>query len=113
MSIMRVVILIGIFSISNVLGTKNREFPVMDVPELVRYWGYEIETHYVTTDDGYILGMHRIPHGKNGTKNGMKNKPVFMTHCLVCNSAIWLFGPPEKSFGYLLADQGYDVWFGY
>ena len=112
MSIMRVVILIGIFSISNVLGTKNREFPVMDVPELVRYWGYEIETHYVTTDDGYILGMHRIPHGKNGTKNGMKNKPVFMTHCLVCNSAIWLFGPPEKSFGYLLADQGYDVWFG-
>ena len=57
MSIMRVIILLVIFSISNVLGHKNREFPVMDVPELVRYWGYDIETHYVTTDDGYILGM--------------------------------------------------------
>ena len=78
---------------------------------MVKYWGYEIETHYVTTEDGYILGMHRIPHGKNGPTNDTK-KAVFMTHCLVCNSAIWLFGPPEKSLGYLLADAGYDVWFG-
>ena len=26
--------------------------------------GYPAETHYATTEDGYILAMHRIPHGK-------------------------------------------------
>ena len=25
-------------------------------PELIRYWGYDIEEHFVTTEDGYILG---------------------------------------------------------
>ena len=27
--------------------------------------GYPVETHIVTTDDCYILEMHRIPYGKN------------------------------------------------
>merc|ERR1719309_260677 len=35
-----------------------------------------------------------------------------MQHCLTCSSAIWSFGPPSKSLGYLLADAGYDVWMG-
>jgi len=32
--------------------------------ELVKYWGYPVETYNVQTKDGYILEMHRIPHGK-------------------------------------------------
>ena len=28
------------------------------------YGGYPAETHWVTTDDGYILTIHRIPYGK-------------------------------------------------
>ena len=35
---------------------EERDIPVMTVPELVRYWGYPVEEHWVTTEDGYILG---------------------------------------------------------
>ena len=33
------------------------------MPTLINYWGYPVEQHWVTTEDGYILGLHRIPHG--------------------------------------------------
>ena len=33
---------------------------------MIEYWGYPVEEHRVTTDDGYILTMHRIPYGKDG-----------------------------------------------
>ena len=57
------------------------------------------------TEDGYILGMHRIPYGKNGPTNKTR-EAVFLTHALVCNSGEFVFGPPEKSLGYILADAG-------
>ena len=31
------------------------------VPELIDYWGYPVETHWVATSDDYILTLHRIP----------------------------------------------------
>ena len=30
------------------------------VPDLIRYWGYPVEEHFVQTEDGYILGLHRF-----------------------------------------------------
>lgn len=72
-------------------------------PELIQYWGYPVEVHHVVTEDGYILGMHRIPQ---------KGPPVFLAHGLTSSSAQWVFGPPEKSLGYMLADAGFDVWMG-
>jgi len=81
----------------------------MTVPQLIRYWGYPVEEHWVTTGDGYILGLHRIPHGRSSpSPRGV----VYLQHCLTCSSAVWAFGPPSKSLGYLLADAGYDVWMG-
>lgn len=32
--------------------------------EMIRYWGYPAESHDVTTADGYILEMFRIPYGR-------------------------------------------------
>ena len=74
-------------------------------PGLITYWGYPVETHEVVTEDGYILGMHRIPHGREGKKD-LPGVPVFLAHGLTSSSAQWVFGPPEKSLGYLLADAG-------
>ena len=51
--------------------------------------------------------MHRIPYGSNGPTNSSTNRPaIFLAHCLVCNSAEFVFGPPSKSLGYILADSG-------
>ena len=35
-----------------------------------------------------------------------------MAHGMGKDSAGWLFGPPKKSLGYVLADAGFDVWMG-
>merc|ERR1712226_338706 len=87
----------------------ERDIPQMTVPQLIRYWGYPVEEHWVTTGDGYILGLHRIPHGlSSSSPRGV----VYLQHCLTCSSAVWAFGPPSKSLGFLLADAGYDVWMG-
>ncbi|KAJ3407861.1 cholesterol esterase [Chytridiales sp. JEL 0842] len=32
--------------------------------DFVRHWGFPFEAHYVTTKDGYILALHRIPHSR-------------------------------------------------
>ncbi|KAH7938154.1 hypothetical protein HPB49_020973 [Dermacentor silvarum] len=37
------------------------------IESLVGDNGYPLETHEVATDDGYILQMHRIPHGRSGS----------------------------------------------
>jgi len=73
--------------------------------------GYPAEIHYVTTPDGYILTMHRIPYGKQNTD--AENRPVvFLQHGLLCSSADWVVATPTKGLGYILAEAGYDVWMG-
>ena len=43
-------------------------------PELVRYYGYEAEVHSVTTEDGYILELHRVLlPGQKNCRNSVRN----------------------------------------
>ena len=69
-----------------------------------------MEEHHVTIDDGYILTMHRIPHGAHefgSDREEQQDKtPVYIGHCLTCSSGVFSWGPPEKSIAYLLADAG-------
>jgi len=39
--------------------------------EMIKYHGYPCEEHEVTTKDGYILGVFRIPSGRNMHNTGM------------------------------------------
>ena len=73
--------------------------------------GYPVETHLIITEDGYHLQMHRIPYGKGQNGTGMR-PVVYLQHGLLCSSADWVMGIPEKSLGYILADAGFDVWLG-
>ncbi|MPC57905.1 Gastric triacylglycerol lipase [Portunus trituberculatus] len=38
--------------------------PIELWPELVKVHGYPVEVHEVITDDGFIIEIHRIPHGR-------------------------------------------------
>ncbi|KAK0080851.1 hypothetical protein PV325_013227 [Microctonus aethiopoides] len=74
--------------------------------DMIKRAGYPAESHFVTTQDGYILEMHRIPSRVNGSS------PVFLQHELFGCSNLWLFAGKNFSLPYHLADAGYDVWMG-
>lgn len=84
----------------------------LDVPALIKYWGYPVNTYTTLTDDGYFLTLHRIPHG---TPHYMSKKPrpvVFLQHGLLCSSSNWVTNLPRQSLAFMLADAGFDVWLG-
>jgi len=84
----------------------------LSTPELVKYWGYPVETHEAVTKDGYILTLHRIPHGKKNY-TGRKTRPAFyLQHTVLSSSADWVINLPNQSLGFVLADEGFDVWMG-
>ncbi|XP_013172126.1 PREDICTED: lipase 3-like [Papilio xuthus] len=89
------------------------EDAILDVPGLVRKYNYPLEVHEVRTPDGYILRMHRIPHGRDQNNvPGVKKPVVFLMHGLLSSSADWIVMGPGSAFGYLLAEKGFDVWMG-
>ncbi|XP_056648775.1 lipase 3-like [Diorhabda sublineata] len=86
----------------------NSEFN-KTTPVMIAEAGYPVETHWVTTPDGYNLCLHRIPHAKNGSSN---KKVVYLQHGILVSSSDWILFGPGNSLGYILADLGYDVWMG-
>lgn len=69
-----------------------------------------MEEHFVTTPDGYVLRLHRIPHGHSSTT--VPTKVAFLMHGLLSSSADWIITGTTHGLGYILADKGYDVWMG-
>ena len=61
--------------------------------------GYPVETHTVTTDDCYILQMHRIPHGKNMVQDDKSRPVVLLQHGILCSAADWVMGHSDDSLG--------------
>ncbi|KAK3932486.1 Lipase 3 [Frankliniella fusca] len=90
------------------LSAWRRDFnPLLDLDpvDLSRYWGYEAEHHHVTTEDGYVLGIHRVKARAPG------QRPVaILGHPLLSCSAEWTVLGPGRALAYLLADEGFDVW---
>lgn len=57
----------------------------------------QIERHYVTTEDGYILGLYRLPAANRpNSTNG--NKTMFIMHGLISSSPMFILYP-ESSAG--------------
>jgi hypothetical protein len=71
-------------------------------PELIEKYGYPMELHTVTTEDGYILEMHRIPHGRDRDNSPGPRPVVFLMHGLLSSSADWVVTGPGCAFGNFL-----------
>lgn len=73
-------------------------------PQLITKYGYKVEVHHVTTEDGYILELHRIAGGpKSPVKKG--KKVCFLQHGLLDSSATWVLTRPNHALGITLLNS--------
>ena len=69
-------------------------------PEIILHRGYPVEIHEITTADGYILQVHRIPYGRTSfSRQSQAKRAVFLQHGLLNSDADWLINPTDKSLG--------------
>ena len=74
--------------------------------------GYSWEPFEVTTEDGYILSLWRIPGSIDESQNSMKKPPVLFLPGLMAACYNWVDNRPEVTPAFVAARAGYDVWCG-
>ncbi|XP_014251251.1 lipase 3-like [Cimex lectularius] len=100
-----------VFFLAVTLAGSAQDDAKLTTIQLITKYGYPAESHKVMTEDGYYLTMHRIPYGRKA--NAKTKRPVvFLQHCIMCSSAVFVLTGPGKGLGFILADKGYDVWMG-
>lgn len=67
--------------------------------------------YHVTTSDGYILKLYRIPSGKNKSSESTQ-KVVLLQHGLHDSCDSWVANYENHSLAFILANKNYDVWLG-
>ncbi|VVD04834.1 unnamed protein product [Leptidea sinapis] len=97
--------------------TRNYDLSWMEIRVTAKHQrilsdGYPAESYDVTTEDGYILEVNRIPRGRKDLNNGRPRPVVFMMHGLQGSANAYIELGPENSMAYILANYGFDVWLG-
>lgn len=82
--------------------------------QLIASRGYRLQTYKTTTEDGYILGVHRVvPESYNSTSYSTGRKPVILFHGVMAQSSVFFLNSPSinDTLGFrLIATGRYDVW---
>jgi pimeloyl-ACP methyl ester carboxylesterase len=108
--------MLRLWLLTTLVATVASGFQHRRMQELVEGAGFPLEEHFVETNDGYVLGVYRIPHGRQRQRRGLPpggGPPagvVLLQHGLLDSSATWVLNRPDQSLGFLLADAGFDVW---
>lgn len=77
------------------------------INEIGELFGYEIDDHVITTEDGYVLCLHRIAPKREGSP------VVYLHHGLLMCSDVWCVRiKKDRNIPFLLHDLGFDVWMG-
>jgi lysosomal acid lipase/cholesteryl ester hydrolase len=63
----------------------------------------------VTTEDGYILTMHRIPYSPASNSSEIARPIVFLQHGLISSSVDWVIMGPGKALGKLKFMLGFHI----
>ena len=66
----------------------------------------------MTTDDGYILSLWRIPGSIDEDQTSTKKPPVLFLSGLMANCYAFIEQRPEVAHVFVAARAGYDVWCG-
>ncbi|KAG0607690.1 hypothetical protein M758_8G047800 [Ceratodon purpureus] len=82
------------------LNTDNRT-----CQDIITSLGYPYEAYRVTTDDGHVLLLERIPRRES-------RKVVFLQHGILDSSISWVSNGVVGSQAFAAFDQGYDVYLG-
>lgn len=62
---------------------------------MIKEEGYPYQKYEITTEDNYIINVHRIPSNSSG-------KVVLLMHGLFSSSAVYLFFGPKYSLGSII-----------
>uniref|UniRef100_A0A1I8M7M6 Lipase n=1 Tax=Musca domestica TaxID=7370 RepID=A0A1I8M7M6_MUSDO len=68
----------------------------------IKNHNFSLELHYVITEDGYNLTLHRLPRPGSS--------PVLLLHGLLTSSLAWVIMGPAKSLAFQLFNSQHDVW---
>ncbi|KYR02335.1 hypothetical protein DLAC_01166 [Tieghemostelium lacteum] len=108
-------LLTGVFANSSSSSNEDTLDERRNITQLIAARGYPFEQHEAITPDGYVLSIQRIPAGRyqsNPNPYGSNGKQVvFLQHGVEDIGTTWVMQENVyQSLGFILADQGYDVW---
>jgi len=69
--------------------------------QIIAKYGYPVEHHNVTTEDGYILGVFRIPYSpKSPLVPGQRKKAIYLNHGLAGTGQEWILQYGNRNLGW-------------
>lgn len=82
-----------------------------DLGYYARELGLDLEEYQLTTDDDFIIPLHRLIDPRETAAERDAKKPFLLQHGLLASSGCYLVNG-TNSLAYYFHEMGYDVWMG-